>query len=217
MKRKSGLTGVVSLLVLVVMLLGLLYSYSSAQQKTSFIIYVRGNKKDLGGVDQRFVSVEDFFNYFGVPVESLEQGKSAKIGHLYYNKQIRSVGGKAYTDGVTLLKFFGMPYTQANNWTFKLNIASIPMFNRTYQKFQDDVQVTIDNKSQSVTVLNLNGSIYLPLESLDEIIRGKQAIDNNGRLTLEGKQIDRWLLARNKTYVLVDDLRTVIGKPISVK
>jgi hypothetical protein len=45
MKRKSGLTGVVSLLVLVVMLLGLLYSYSSAQQKTSFIIYVRGNKK----------------------------------------------------------------------------------------------------------------------------------------------------------------------------
>jgi hypothetical protein len=217
MINKQGIKKTAFLLILIGLVVGLLQAYAVAQQKSTFIIYVRGNKKDLGGVDQKYVNVEEFFEYFGVPAESIEEGRSVKIGHLFYNKSIRPVAGKAYTDGVALFNFFGLPYTQANNWTYRLNISSIPMFNRTLHKFQEKVSVTVENRTRTVTALNINNAVYLPVEPLNEIITGRYATDANGRLTFEGKQIDRWINTAGNTYVLADDLRKVIGKPLEVK
>jgi uncharacterized protein (DUF2164 family) len=215
--NRTGIKKTVWLLIMTGLITGMLYAYAAAQQKTTFIIYVRGNKKDLSGVDQRYVNVEEFFNYFGIQAESLDEGKSAKIGHLYYNKSIKSAGGKAYTDGATLLRFFGIPYTQANNWTFTLNTPTVPMFNRTLHRFNENVSVTIEHRTQVVDALNINNNIFLPLESMNEIIKNKHTLDARGRLTLDGKQIDRWINAKGKTYALVDDLRTALGKPVEVK
>jgi hypothetical protein len=168
------------------------------------------------GYKQKYVSVEELGKFFGFSAISIEGGKSAKIGHIYYNKMVVPINGKAFVEAPTFFKFFDMPYQTVNNSTYTVNTVTNPMFDLSQQRSHPNAKVLIDGKPFAQEVYSIKNRIYVQITPLEGTLGAKHVTDANGKMTLRNKQIDHWKDFAGDLCVQVDDLAEASGRKITV-
>ncbi len=179
-----------------------------------FVIQVRQNKHTLEGAFKRYVKAEDLGTFFGINVRSIDDGKAAMVGHLYYDNTVRPYKGSAYIDARQFFDFFDVDYTRINDWTYRLTYTSIPMFNQITKRFEPEGSMKVSGKQVEVPVLMIRNRKYVQLEILTDSLNLPQTGSIGGRVLISGKPVPRWVNHQGKIYVFVDDAARASGKAI---
>jgi hypothetical protein len=203
--------------LLSVILLALAASPAQAQQGDphGFVIQVRGNSHTFTGMNREYISLEELGPFFGVSVRSVDGGRAAMVGHLYYNEDVRPFQGKAFGKASTFFSFFDVSHSKVNDWTYRLTMTGIPMFTPTLWRFEPKGSVSLQGGSVPMPLIIIKDQKYIDLETFLNAVLASRTKEGEGRVGVNGKRVKHWVQKDGRIYVWVKDASSVTGKSVN--
>jgi hypothetical protein len=216
MKKAQSQMAICLLLLASALFIGTLPAFAQKADKNihGFVIQVRSNKHEMNAIQQRYVSAEDLGPFFGVNIKSVDDGKAALIGHLHYDKSVKAYKGKAYVEAATFFNFFDIGYEKINDWTYRLALTNIPMFNSILQRFDPKGSMRVQGLRVDTPVLTIRDKKYVALDKLTDALKLPAVTEMSGKVILSGKPVEHWVYNGGKIFVNVKDAASATGKSV---
>jgi hypothetical protein len=169
------------------------------------------------GTKNEYVTSKFLAEFFDV--EIAPAGRGLKVGGLYYGKDLISYKGETYVKVPTFLRFFDIGYAQSNQWAYDLKESCIPLFDTALFRPQSNAKLKVGSNEGTADIITIKRRKFAALDDVIKIAGlPESAADTSGSssgiVKVNGKVVDRWIDYGDKTYILIDDLTSALGKTV---
>jgi len=213
---KKGCLKVASIVLLMVFLFSITTAIGCVSADEITMVFSNKYKK-IQGLRKQYAKIEALAGFFLISnVTVLKGGKSAKINHLFYNKDMIVHKGKTYAKVDSFIRFFGIKLIFAKPPIFKVKDPMVPMFDSSMIQGPNKKKYKIGSTRTTIDVLNLKSWDFISLDDIGVKANTKNK-EKMGIVAVNHKIMGHWLEKDGVIYVLRFDLNKALPASRKIK